>query len=185
LETVAMSNAVVVSIPQGRAHAGSGRVKTLANRDHQGNVYQQIIEKVVQTSLNDFEESGVDHNTLDEMKQVCCNLALSQPSHRAFSPLLQHALVAPSPHRFFFLFPIHFVKQFLCVVFGRSDIRAMAALLGGDGRLKAGLGCRSVLQRSGASQYLGHLLIAPAQLPHPPSPAHHYPTWHSLSCDAS
>jgi hypothetical protein len=120
LETVAMSNAVVVSIPQGRAHAGSGRVKTLANRDHQGNVYQQIIEKVVQTSLNDFEESGVDHNTLDEMKQVCCNLALSQPSHRAFSPLLQHALVAPSPHRFFFL-----VSNSLCQTISLRRFRSL------------------------------------------------------------
>ncbi|KAI4631666.1 uncharacterized protein J4E87_002372 [Alternaria ethzedia] len=34
-----------------------------------GGVYQQIIEKVIQTSQNDFEESGVDHSTLDEMKQ--------------------------------------------------------------------------------------------------------------------
>ncbi|CAO2657997.1 Nn.00g072570.m01.CDS01 [Neocucurbitaria sp. VM-36] len=34
-----------------------------------GNVYQQIIEKVVQASQNDFEEFGVDHSTLDEMKQ--------------------------------------------------------------------------------------------------------------------
>jgi len=34
-----------------------------------GGVYQQIFEKVIQTSQNDFEESGVDHSTLDEMKQ--------------------------------------------------------------------------------------------------------------------
>ncbi|KAH7394453.1 transcription factor IIA, alpha/beta subunit [Pyrenochaeta sp. MPI-SDFR-AT-0127] len=34
-----------------------------------GNVYQQIIEKVVQASQNDFEEFGVDQSTLDEMKQ--------------------------------------------------------------------------------------------------------------------
>jgi hypothetical protein len=68
-------------------------------------VYQQIIEKVIQTSQNDFEESGVDHTTLDEMKQVCCNLAcisasapcspsspLSQPYHELhhFSFLISH-----------------------------------------------------------------------------------------------
>ncbi|KAH6643198.1 transcription factor IIA, alpha/beta subunit [Boeremia exigua] len=34
-----------------------------------GNVYQQIIEKVIQASQNDFEEFGVDQSTLDEMKQ--------------------------------------------------------------------------------------------------------------------
>ncbi|KAF2868601.1 transcription factor IIA, alpha/beta subunit [Massariosphaeria phaeospora] len=34
-----------------------------------GSVYQQIIEKVVQVSQNDFEEFGVDQSTLDEMKQ--------------------------------------------------------------------------------------------------------------------
>ncbi|KAF5846128.1 hypothetical protein GGP41_008594 [Bipolaris sorokiniana] len=40
-----------------------------------GGVYQQIMEKVIQASQNDFEESGVDQSTLEEMKQVCCNLA--------------------------------------------------------------------------------------------------------------
>ncbi|KAF2677535.1 transcription factor IIA, alpha/beta subunit [Lentithecium fluviatile CBS 122367] len=34
-----------------------------------GSVYQQIIEKVIAASQNDFEEFGVDQSTLDEMKQ--------------------------------------------------------------------------------------------------------------------
>ncbi|KAL1612805.1 transcription factor IIA subunit alpha [Paraconiothyrium brasiliense] len=34
-----------------------------------GLVYQQIIERVIQASQNDFEEFGVDQSTLDEMKQ--------------------------------------------------------------------------------------------------------------------
>lgn len=34
-----------------------------------GGVYQQIMEKVIQASQNDFEESGVDQSTLEEMKQ--------------------------------------------------------------------------------------------------------------------
>ena len=33
-------------------------------------MYQQIIDKVIQTSQNDFEEFGVDQSTLEEMKQV-------------------------------------------------------------------------------------------------------------------
>ncbi|PVH93780.1 transcription factor IIA, alpha/beta subunit [Periconia macrospinosa] len=34
-----------------------------------GSVYQQIIEKVIASSQNDFEEFGVDSATLDELKQ--------------------------------------------------------------------------------------------------------------------
>ncbi|KAF2017629.1 transcription factor IIA, alpha/beta subunit [Aaosphaeria arxii CBS 175.79] len=34
-----------------------------------GNVYEQIIQKVIQSSQNDFEEFGVDVTTLEEMKQ--------------------------------------------------------------------------------------------------------------------
>ncbi|KAF2853604.1 transcription factor IIA, alpha/beta subunit [Plenodomus tracheiphilus IPT5] len=34
-----------------------------------GAVYQQIIDKVITVSTNDFEEFGVDHSTLDELKQ--------------------------------------------------------------------------------------------------------------------
>ena len=40
-------------------------------------MYQQIIEKVIQASQNDFEEFGVDYSTLDEMKQVCGNLVVT------------------------------------------------------------------------------------------------------------
>ncbi|CAI6339741.1 unnamed protein product [Periconia digitata] len=35
-----------------------------------GSVYQQIIEKVIAASQNDFEEFGVDAGTLDELKNV-------------------------------------------------------------------------------------------------------------------
>jgi hypothetical protein len=36
-----------------------------------GNVYQQIIADVIDTSRVDFEEGGVDDNVLEELKQVC------------------------------------------------------------------------------------------------------------------
>ena len=58
-----------------RAHGRSKDEGRLANSDCQGNVYQQIIDKVIQASQNDFEEFGVDQSTLDEMKQVSYNLA--------------------------------------------------------------------------------------------------------------
>ncbi|EME46426.1 hypothetical protein DOTSEDRAFT_70433 [Dothistroma septosporum NZE10] len=35
-----------------------------------GDVYQKIIEEVVQASSNDFEESGVMGSTLQELQQV-------------------------------------------------------------------------------------------------------------------
>ncbi|KAF2471001.1 TFIIA-domain-containing protein [Lindgomyces ingoldianus] len=45
-----------------------------------GSVYQQIIDKVIQASQNDFEEFGVDQSTLDEMKEVCGNISVLLPS---------------------------------------------------------------------------------------------------------
>lgn len=39
-------------------------------------MYEQIIEKVIAASRNDFEEMGVDNNTLEELKQVCGDLSL-------------------------------------------------------------------------------------------------------------
>jgi hypothetical protein len=53
---------------------------------------------VVQASLNDFEEFGVDGSTLEEMKQVSDSLATARPSHLPFvvaapqSRLLRSAL---------------------------------------------------------------------------------------------
>ncbi|KAK8431119.1 hypothetical protein IWX49DRAFT_578070 [Phyllosticta citricarpa] len=43
-----------------------------------GSIFGQIIERVVLASQNDFEESGVDQQTLQEMKEVghgCCRHA--------------------------------------------------------------------------------------------------------------
>jgi hypothetical protein len=70
------------------------------------------MEKVVQTSQNDFEESGVDHSTLDEMKQVCCNL--TDPGHRAClsfvaAPLSRSVVIA------LLVFPILSAKDFLAL----------------------------------------------------------------------
>jgi hypothetical protein len=51
----------------------------------QGNVYQQIIDNVIKASQNDFEESGVDPSTLEEMKQVRDSLV----GYPAIAPSLQ------------------------------------------------------------------------------------------------
>lgn len=51
-----------------------------ADTVYQGDVYQKIIEEVVQASMNDFEESGVGQGTLNELQQV------SSPS----SPVLSY-----------------------------------------------------------------------------------------------
>lgn len=54
------------------------------------------MEKVIQASQNDFEESGVDQSTLEEMKQVCCNLA----SILALAPFLA-SIAAWQPSRLY------------------------------------------------------------------------------------
>lgn len=36
----------------------------------QGEVYQRIIQEVINTSVMDFEEAGVNASTLEELKQV-------------------------------------------------------------------------------------------------------------------
>jgi transcription initiation factor TFIIA large subunit len=35
-----------------------------------GQVYQQIIQDVIEASRTDFEEGGIDENVLDELKKV-------------------------------------------------------------------------------------------------------------------
>jgi transcription initiation factor TFIIA large subunit len=42
-----------------------------------GNVYQQIIKDVIETSKVDFEEGGVDESVLDELARVSFRLSLS------------------------------------------------------------------------------------------------------------
>jgi hypothetical protein len=39
-------------------------------RTEQGDVYEKIIQEVVDASKNDFEESGVGQATLNELQQV-------------------------------------------------------------------------------------------------------------------
>jgi hypothetical protein len=111
-----------------------------------GGVYQTIIEKVIQTSQNDFEESGVDHNTLDEMKQVCCNLAsASQPSRLSF--LCRSTTAVPSPHRLLY-FSLS-LSNILSHHFRWLQRSRNGRLAWDVGRLKAGRSCRSVWQLRG------------------------------------
>jgi transcription initiation factor TFIIA large subunit len=44
-----------------------------------GNVYQQIISEVVDTSRVDFEEGGVDESVLNELRQVWLTLLHPRP----------------------------------------------------------------------------------------------------------
>jgi len=60
----------------------------------QGDVYRQIIEKIVQAAKNDFEEGGYAPDTLTDLKTVstvfgdACissiSMFLSQPVHSPF-----------------------------------------------------------------------------------------------------
>jgi hypothetical protein len=70
-------------------------------------VYQQIMEKVIQASQNDFEESGVDHSTLEEMKQVRGNAAIILAVAH-FLPQSQRC-ASPPPRSLLFFSPVDLV----------------------------------------------------------------------------
>jgi len=64
-----------------------------------GNIYQQIIADVVESSRVDFEEGGVDEQVLEELRQVRASLSIHpERCHRSFSfistlfasPILSH-----------------------------------------------------------------------------------------------
>ena len=40
------------------------------NRNKQGSVYAQIIERIIEAAKNDFEEGGYDQSTLVDLKEV-------------------------------------------------------------------------------------------------------------------
>jgi hypothetical protein len=87
------------------------------------------MEKVIQASQNDFEESGVDQSTLEEMKQVCCNLA----RRWAVAPL--------SPReggRVFSASASCFIRRLLASFSARCDDGAMAAWLWGSWAAESG-----------------------------------------------
>lgn len=66
-----------------------------------GNVYQQIIADVVESSRVDFEEGGVDDNVLEELRLVWQSFPLSlSSSHPA---LLDLSLIHPYHHIYLLL----------------------------------------------------------------------------------
>ncbi|KAF1914394.1 transcription factor IIA, alpha/beta subunit-domain-containing protein [Ampelomyces quisqualis] len=69
-----------------------------------GSVYQQIIDKVISASENDFEEFGVDQTTLNEMRQVCAWLT-GNPAYRTFLS----AVAAAARSRTALLSPCHVI----------------------------------------------------------------------------
>jgi transcription initiation factor TFIIA large subunit len=119
-------------------------------------VYQQIIDKVIQASQNDFEEFGVDQTTLDEMKQVRDSLV----GYPAIEPSLSSAMAATrSCSTLSTLFHVYFL--FLELFIDRCaamDDGTMQPGSGGDGRPKAGLSSRLVSQVGGCLEYLDHFL---------------------------
>lgn len=73
-----------------------------------GNVYQAIIEEVINNSRVDFEESGVEESVLEELRQVSLLPILFTRSFRAA------AETGASPKYFSqrLLFPCYFVSCF-------------------------------------------------------------------------
>lgn len=69
-----------------------------------GNVYQQIIADVVESSRVDFEEGGVDDNVLEELRLVWQSFPLSlSSSHPA---LLDLSLIHHYHHHIYLLLRI-------------------------------------------------------------------------------
>lgn len=52
----------------------------------QGEVYQRIIQEVIDTSVIDFEEAGVNASTLEELKQVSRAGTISFRCYLSFHP---------------------------------------------------------------------------------------------------
>lgn len=74
-------------------------------------MYQQIIDKVIQASQNDFEEFGVDQTTLEEMKQVRDSLVgypAIAPSHSSSHGCNAQSLRALNALSCLFLFPSNY-----------------------------------------------------------------------------
>jgi hypothetical protein len=73
-----MSNAVVVSVPcQVRRHEGRSCIATFSPEQPltsycalQGGIYATIIDRIILEAKNDFEEAGLEQETLQELKQV-------------------------------------------------------------------------------------------------------------------
>jgi len=94
-----------------------------------GNVYQQIIRDVIDTSRVDFEEGGVDEGVLDELARVSFRLFLMSNQMGSNSMRISWVLVA-------FLFDIMHIPCRCYVVFAATSLswcsymRALLALLG-------------------------------------------------------
>lgn len=54
-----------------RQHELARKQRALIKLRSQGSIYHRIIEDVIQSSHLDFEETGVDPQTLDELRSVC------------------------------------------------------------------------------------------------------------------
>ena len=82
-----MSNTVVVSISSriilcfsAETHVVHNRPSNALtlNRRNKGAAYAQIIERVVQASQIDFEEGGIERQTLNELRDVSTHTLLFQ-----------------------------------------------------------------------------------------------------------
>jgi transcription initiation factor TFIIA large subunit len=146
------------------------RVKADVLTAMQGNVYQQIIEKVIQASQNDFEEFGVDQSTLDEMKQVC-HSSLAVCISSCVFPIITALplLLSLRQHEYC---GFHRLLRF-SIVFAVLRTVQCCRLTWGGWAAESGAELPVGLASWGRPQYLDHLLYPPcaAQCPAKPSPS--------------
>lgn len=126
---------------------------------------------MIAASQNDFEEFGVDQSTLDEMKQVCDEIAGAQVSAAHLS------FVAAAPSVFISLSQrvqslSSSCQSFLSLSSAHLHRRggAAAGIWVVVSRPKAGLSSRAVSQSSGAPSVFGSLFYSPCAGPRPAHP---------------
>ncbi|OCK76725.1 hypothetical protein K432DRAFT_396198 [Lepidopterella palustris CBS 459.81] len=134
-----------------------------------GQIYQQVIEKVIQASQNDFEEFGVDQTTLAEMKEVRGNISLAQ-SPQSFIAWLRQPAPLFSPSHVLFNIRRKIFRIYL-ELFVSVRLR-MAAWAGSGGKAgKSGAGELPAWQTR-----LSNLKVAQFPWDPPPEPVRNTPT---------
>lgn len=82
--------------PRGALHSLRSRIRTKILTLSQGNVYSQIIDRIITDSKDDFEAAGLDQETLQELKQVSRILRRSGRKTCAQAVLSNHYISFPS-----------------------------------------------------------------------------------------
>lgn len=85
-----MSNTAVVSEQEASIAQAQRSAITDSDMLVQGTLYQRIIDTVIEASRTDFEENGIDHRTLEQLREVSQVTALYPLASQMHCPCVQH-----------------------------------------------------------------------------------------------